>query len=92
MSSLFQDFRYGLRSLLKNPGFTVVAVATLALGIGANTAIFSYINSLLLRPLPVAQPEQLVRIYGTSGAERFDVMSYPNFVDLQKQVSAFSEA
>ena len=92
MSSLFQDIRLGLRSLLKNPAFTTVAVATLALGIGANTAIFSYINSLFLRPLPVAQPEQLMRIYATGEGGRFEVMSYPNFQDLQKQVGAFAES
>jgi predicted permease len=92
MGTLLQDIRYGLRSLLKNPGFTAVAVATLALGIGANTAIFSYINSLFLRPLSVAQPEQLVRIYATGEGGRFDVMSYPNFQDLQRQVGAFAAA
>ncbi|MDP6605206.1 MAG: ABC transporter permease [Dehalococcoidia bacterium] len=83
MNSLLQDLRYGVRLLWQNPVFTVVTLATLALGIGATTAIFSVVNAVLLRPLPYAEPDRLVRVYSLTEGERWTA-SPPDFVDWQE--------
>src|SRR5262245_11208394 len=86
MRTLWQDVRYGARMLLMNPVFTLIAVLTLALGIGANTAIFSVVNAVLLKPLPYAEPGRLVVIYGNFLAlnGRNMVASAPEFVDYKQ--------
>jgi hypothetical protein len=94
MARFLFDLRFALRSLTRSPLFALVAVASLALGIGANTAIFTLIDQLMLRLLPVAQPEQLVMIWSTGphmGSNRGPRMaSYPMYQDFQKKAQAFS--
>jgi putative ABC transport system permease protein len=91
MRTLWQDLRYGARILFKNPGFTLIAVITLALGIGANTAIFSLVNAVLLRALPFAEPERLVWTWGEfSGGNRAST-SPPDFLDYRVQSRTFEE-
>jgi predicted permease len=91
METFLRDIRYGARSLRKSPGFTAVAVLTLALGIGANTAIFSFVNAVLLRPLPVAEPERLVYVFGGSRTSPYNVSSYPDYLDYRDGNHVFSD-
>src|SRR3989440_223106 len=91
MRQVWQNLRYSLRALRKNPGFTAAAVLSLALGIGANTAIFTLINALLLRTLPVLEPQQIVWL-GRSSIERNDAHSFPFpfYLELRDHNSVFS--
>src|ERR1044072_198932 len=90
MDSLINDIRYGIRSLLKRPGFTAIALVALALGIGANTAIFSLVNAIVLRPLPFPESERLVWIWGNirSGGNTASV-SPPDYLDYRAQNKSF---
>ncbi len=93
MVQLMQDLRYALRTLRKSPGFAFTAILTLALGIGANTAIFTVVNAVLLRPLPFAEPERLVRLYGAEQLRgRNDLnLSVPDLADFRNQAKSFEQ-
>ena len=90
MTTLSQDLRYAIRMLLKSPGFAVVAVLTLALGISANTALFSVVNGVLLNPLPYPHSEQLAAVYAKSPGVDQGPASYLNFLDWQRQAQTFA--
>lgn len=91
-ADLWRDLRYGARMLRRTPGFTFVAIFTLALGIGANTTVFTVINTILLNPLPVARPAELLTVQTTrlEGAEPPQAISHPNLIDLQQHNGVFS--
>jgi len=89
---MHHDIRYALRQLVKHPSFTLIAILALALGIGANTAIFSVVNAVLLRPLPYRAPQQLVWIWGSNPKNEIphEVASYPDFNDWREQAQSFA--
>ena len=93
MNALYQDLRYGVRMLLRNPGFTTVAALVLALAIGGTTAMFTIINSLVFRPLAVKAPDELVRLYSKDKKPGggYRSFSYPNYVDLRERNAAFRD-
>jgi len=90
MQTLWQDLRYGLRTLAHKPGFAVIAILSLALGIGANTAIFSLVNLILFRPLPVANPQEVVSVSPVGKDGALAAFSYPNYIDFRDRNEVLS--
>src|SRR5574340_349136 len=91
MESFLQDLRYAVRVLAKTPGFAAIAILTLALGIGANTALFSVVNGVLLSPLPYPEPDRLVALYSRTPQFNESSISYPNFLDWQRENNSFAQ-
>jgi hypothetical protein len=94
VESFFADVRFALRWLRKSPGFTLVAIASLAAGIGFNTALFTVVDALLFKPLPVSRPDQLVDIFTSAAGGRgalFSTTSYPDYLDLRSQNEVFED-
>src|SRR6201981_955874 len=96
MRNLLSDLRFSLRTLRRNPAFSAAAIVVLALGIGANTAIFSVVNAVLLRPLPFDDPSHIMQIWHVPPAKSFPGMSYfsvspANFLDWQRQNTSFED-
>src|SRR5260370_27790918 len=89
MQTLLQDIRYAVRMLVKNPGFTIISVVTLALGIGANTALFSVVNGVLLNPLPFSAPDRLVALYANRVHLDLASISDPHFLDWPRRNHTF---
>src|SRR6185295_15700075 len=87
---MLKDFQYGLRGLIKHPMFTAVCVITLALGIGANTAIFTVVNAVVLRPLPFQDAERLAMIWTTRDTNQEQSLSFADYNDLKNQTKSFS--
>src|SRR5262249_58388256 len=93
LERLWQDLQYGCRTLAASPGFTLVAVVSLAIGIGANSAIFSFADALLLRPLPVARPGEVMTVGSAASLEALNastlVASYPEYTDIRDRAKSF---
>src|SRR5436189_5202762 len=91
METFLKDVRYAFRQLTRHPAFSVIAILALALGIGANTAIFSVVNAVLIRPLPYRAPDQLVWLWGTNPLNDIpkETASYPDFKDSREQAQSF---
>src|SRR4051794_4153820 len=90
---MIQDFRFALRQLWKSPGFSIAAVAVLALGIGANSAVFSLVNMMLFQPKPFTEPEQVVQLYSQDkkNPKSFRGFSYPTFQDIREQTAGVTD-
>lgn len=93
LETLWQDLRYGMRTLLKNPGFMLTIMITMALGIGANTALFSFVNAALFSPLPLSESEQLMMVYTKTPSDTLEIglSAYPDLIDWRSQSQSFSE-
>ena len=91
VADFWQDLRYGARMLVKNSGFSLIAIIMLTAGIGANTAVFSVVNAVLLKPLPVAQPDELVSLYTSDfSGPRYSGSSFLDYVDLRDRADVLS--